>query len=529
MANNIKRWNGTTWTPIVDGSTFATLSFGTVAVSASGGTASGGPVVADSTSDTMTLIAGTGVTLAADATGDTVTVSIGQSVATSASVSFAKVTIPVAGVSLELGSNLATGSYILFRESVTTVVADPTITTARSLGTKLILSPAFTAGTFADMAIGVGNNGGADAGSMWFGLPSSNFVGVPYAFRWYAAATELMALNAFTNKLEFHGNITLDGTSSAKISLTGATSNSIDWNGNGVALPTTTTRSAGTKLVLFSGLSSTNVDYAIGIGPSTLWYSVPSTAADHAWYVSTSQVMRYDGGLAALVLANDFYANGVVTSQSASTTNVLGLSYQSGVLSVARTAGAGFCWNSPVTPAATITAFQCNLAGVNQGGLQMTTAGVCSVAAFSGLHWSQLRDEDKVDGLPDILYGTVLETVDELCEWGDEHNEQLARCKVSDTPGSDAVYGVFIDYSAADEDGWVEDVNVMAVGAFVIRVSPDYEYHIGQYLESNGDGCARPQADNIMRASTIAKVTSTMHRHDYSDGSFVIPCTLHCG
>ena len=36
---------------------------------------------------------------------------------------------------------------------------------------------------------------------------------------------------------------------------------------------------------------------------------------------------------------------------------------------------------------------------------------------------------------PTILRGTVLSNLDEMCEWGDEDNEQLNCMKVSDVEG----------------------------------------------------------------------------------------------
>jgi hypothetical protein len=96
-------------------------------------------------------------------------------------------------------------------------------------------------------------------------------------------------------------------------------------------------------------------------------------------------------------------------------------------------------------------------------------------------------------------------------------------CKVSDVPGDPRVYGVFSHY---DEEG---DAHVMALGAYVIRVAPGQEPTGGDLLESDGTGCARVQADEIVRSSTIAKVTSAVAVETYDDGSFLLPCTLTCG
>ena len=109
-----------------------------------------------------------------------------------------------------------------------------------------------------------------------------------------------------------------------------------------------------------------------------------------------------------------------------------------------------------------------------------------------------------------------------------EDNEQLPMCKISDTEDSKAVYGVFMNWDDEPDDG-VHDINVASLGAFVVRVHSGETVAIGDYLQSKGDGTAKVQADDIMRASTIGKVTSTTKTITHGDGSYCVPCTLHCG
>jgi hypothetical protein len=146
-----------------------------------------------------------------------------------------------------------------------------------------------------------------------------------------------------------------------------------------------------------------------------------------------------------------------------------------------------------------------------------------SYNAFAGSHWSQLQDGSK----PDILRGTVMESINELCVWPGEQNERLPKSKISDTAGSKKVYGVFM---AWDND-WTttNDMYVTAVGAFICRVNGSVTVQEGDLLESNGDGTARVQADDIIRSSTIGKVTSTVKTHEYDDGSYCVPTVLYCG
>ena len=104
-------------------------------------------------------------------------------------------------------------------------------------------------------------------------------------------------------------------------------------------------------------------------------------------------------------------------------------------------------------------------------------------------------------------------------------------CKISDTADSKAVYGVFMTWDDHDDglDGDVNDMHVASLGAFVVRIHKDETVAIGDYLQSKGDGTAKKQADDILRASTIAKVISTEKTITHSDGSYCVPCTLHCG
>ena len=109
-----------------------------------------------------------------------------------------------------------------------------------------------------------------------------------------------------------------------------------------------------------------------------------------------------------------------------------------------------------------------------------------------------------------------------------EDNERLPMCKISNTADSKAVYGVFMDWDNQDDDE-INDIYIASLGAFVVRIHKDETVAIGDYLQSKGDGTAKKQSDDILRASTIAKVTSTTKTITHADGSYCVPCTLHCG
>jgi hypothetical protein len=85
-------------------------------------------------------------------------------------------------------------------------------------------------------------------------------------------------------------------TGGGQIYLNGATGNRIDFNTNGVAAPSFTTRSAGTKLVLFPSVSANTADYALGIESSTLWSSIPNTTSTQfKWYAGTTNIATLTG------------------------------------------------------------------------------------------------------------------------------------------------------------------------------------------------------------------------------------------
>jgi hypothetical protein len=81
---------------------------------------------------------------------------------------------------------------------------------------------------------------------------------------------------------------------------------------NNVGIPTFTTRSAGTKIVLFSDIAGNTVDYAIGIGTNTLWSSVNTTTGSFHWYAGTTRIMDLDG-------LGDLIINGTIDSTNATT------------------------------------------------------------------------------------------------------------------------------------------------------------------------------------------------------------------
>jgi hypothetical protein len=158
-----------------------------------------------------------------------------------------------------------------------------------------------------------------------------------------------------------------------------------------------------------------------------------------------------------------------------------------------------------------------------------TEEGTISVSgttvSYNGAHlsrWSQLPGGAE---RMEILRGTVLSNIDEMCGWDEEENEQLNRMKVSDVEGDPNVSGVFQAWDD-DDDIYTDDFYCAMTGDFIIRIAEGVTVQRGDLLMSAGDGTAKPQDDDIIRSKTIAKVTSTHVTCTYDDGSYSVPCVL---
>jgi hypothetical protein len=97
------------------------------------------------------------------------------------------------------------------------------------------------------------------------------------------------------------------------IYLNSATGNRIDFASVGVAPPAYTTRSAGTKIVLWPGITGGSVDYALGVDTNCLWFSTYSSTYYFKWYAGTTNVMQLSG-TGVLTLANGTAALPTITS-----------------------------------------------------------------------------------------------------------------------------------------------------------------------------------------------------------------------
>ena len=151
----------------------------------------------------------------------------------------------------------------------------------------------------------------------------------------------------------------------------------------------------------------------------------------------------------------------------------------------------------------------------NKEGSLSVSGSTVSLVGFSGQHESS--------GIAtNTAVGTVVSTIDELDTYasGEKKGQTRtdhAKVKVSDTAGDKAVYGVVSRFDADDK------VYVASVGIGSVRVTGACAK--GDLLESNGDGTAKVQSDDIVRSKTIGKVTIG----NSNTGVKLVSCVLYCG
>ena len=89
--------------------------------------------------------------------------------------------------------------------------------------------------------------------------------------------------------------------------------------------------------------------------------------------------------------------------------------------------------------------------------------------------------------------------------------------KISDTVGDACVYGVVAEFTKQDK------AMIASVGIGSVRVTG--ACNKGDLLESNGDGTAKVQSDDIIRSKTIGKVTISNSTTEVK----LVSCVLYCG
>jgi hypothetical protein len=196
-----------------------------------------------------------------------------------------------------------------------------------------------------------------------------------------------------TAKFAITNNTTLGATSNTLTSSTGsltvngdlhfynATSSQIAFSSSlPVGAPTFTNRSTGTRMVLYPGVGASAADYAIGMGTTSMWSSVPDSSAFFRWYHGTSNFMT----LSSTVLA---ISQG--TASTSTTTGTLTVSGGVGMTGALFTGGAirtnSTTASSSVSTGSLIADGGIGVAGAAYiGGITNLTSGTASTSTTTG-------------------------------------------------------------------------------------------------------------------------------------------------
>lgn len=360
-------------------------------------------------------------------------------------------------------------------------------------------------------------------------------------------------------------------------------------SGNGLAVTNT---DGGSALVLHRDFSGSNISSLTT--SATLDFTITDSATSNQSIAKISPQATagtgdaFAGNMRFFTSGNDGTATemmristpnaGVFLGTTSTSGTVEGLSIRTGIKNMCVVAGGTvFIFNRNTNDGELISLNQANTA---EGSISVS-GNTVSYNAFSGSHWSRLADNSK----PTILKGTIIETIDEMCDWyqaefiipatiikdeegndvedtpeitekvsvalpdgksvGDtmsvthegitydnakiikEDDNKHTKCKISATADSKRVYGVFASFD--NDDDTVNDMYVTAVGTHVVRINKDVTVSAGDLLSSNGDGTAKVQDDDIIRSKTIGKVLTNIKQETYDDGSYTVPCALYCG
>jgi hypothetical protein len=282
----------------------------------------------------------------------------------------------------------------------------------------------------------------------------------------------------------------------------------------------TTSPSATLQAVAASGEATVRVQNS---GTASAWFILSPGSSGNAYIHNEGNaptIFTTNGTERARIdNAGNFLLN--TTSNDPAGTNVNGFTIgnsSGSYFSITRDGGSMGSFNRK-TNDGTIVEFRQD--GTLEGSISVSGTTV----SYNGAHlsrWSQLPNGVE---RTEILRGTVLSNIDEMCAWDEEENEQLNRMKVSDVEGDPNVSGVFQSWDD-DDDTYTDDFYCAMTGDFIIRIAEGVTVQRGDLLMSAGDGTAKPQDDDIIRSKTIAKVTSTHVTCTYDDGSYCVPCVL---
>jgi hypothetical protein len=308
---------GITFTAFANSST---LTLGYTGTAASTTNISTG-AVASATTKTVNL--GTG-----GAAGSTTNINIGSSVAGTTTISSPNITISGLADTATTATHYyveTTGGNILpktLANTRTEIVTTAAVNAAAATTVGTVTSGTWNATAITDTYLATISTAGkvSNSATTATNANTANAIVARDASGNFSAGTITAALTGAASSNVLKAGDTMTGqlistlansttTGGGQIYLNGATGNRIDFNTNGVAAPAFTTRSAGTKVVYYPGISGSAADYAVGINTSTLWHSVPTTSEAFRWFGGTTQS-------AVLTGAGTFTATGDVCAYS---------------------------------------------------------------------------------------------------------------------------------------------------------------------------------------------------------------------
>lgn len=394
----------------------------------------------------------------------------------------------------------------------------------------------------------------AAAGNNTIVLPSSN-----------GTANQLLKNGAAAGTLEWSsmtddgaGNVTATtfvGNLSGNATTASSVSNALTFSNAGTGAASGTT---------YNGSTARTISYNSVGAPST-----GGANASGTWGISiTGNAGTVTNGVYLSTANGTILVGSLETNPAINNTTDAGSLHSSGFISMSRDSNPTGLFNRKGTDGQILQFFG---QGAQEGNISVSGTTI-SYNAFMGGHWGRLADNSK----PEIPLGTVLEAVDQLVEWkcvkfsiddeekiipyygssgfgetvsveyeGSTYSGIVQRegesssdinkhvcVKVSDTLKSSAVYGVFFGWDDEPTEGMVcgwNDLTCAALGNFFVRMAEGETPEVGSLLQSGGNGCAIVQDDDIIRSSTIGKVTSTIAQQTYDDGSFLVTCVLYCG
>ena len=460
-----------------------------------------------STAEARTITAGTGIT-----------VTNGDGVAGNTSIALTSSSITINGTSISLGGS---GTATANSQTLTAVGANGTVLTSTGTAT------AWTANTGTGNVVratspSISNPTITTTSSNTIFIPSNTVVGNRYMALTNSASGYVIESISVGSGLSITASIdpTISINTSVVATLTG--------------IQTLTNKTFGDRVIIdyqnnptLAGVTGSLIIGGDGTGTHLTLDSNDLQAKTNSTAAATLQLNRLGGDITfGASLYNDSTSNFIEIGSNQAT----GISANSNTDIGVRLSGSGAIWASRNdgtmlvlnrmrhTAGGTIVEFRTN--GVARGSIT-ENAGTVSYNAFLGSHYTEIDGDEP-------LRGTIMESTGELVEGWLGDQSRLPKCKISETVSSKAVFGIYFGRTYA-EDNTPNGHLVAAIGAAWVRMAPGYEVEVGDLIESNGDGCAKPQSDDVIRSSTIGKISSLVPAEVYEDNSYLLACVLYCG